>query len=107
MDCGRPVDAGGPCPRRAELAFDWNERRGRNVKTLLAPRSSGPRTSRAVTLLADLGREIQDLSDDELNLDDLVQRLMLLRRVDRHQLQAEFEALAGKPSRVLQEAPFG
>jgi predicted metalloprotease with PDZ domain len=93
--------------RRAGLAFAWKERRGRDVKTLLAARSSGPRTSRAVTLFADLDREIRELSNEGRDLDDLVRRLMRLRRVDRHQLQAEFEALTGQPSRVLQEAPFG
>lgn len=93
--------------RRAGLAFAWKERQGRDVATLLAPRSSGPRTSRAVTLFADLDKEIRGLSDNELDLDDLVQRLVALRRVDRHQLQAEFEALTGRPSRVLREAPFG
>jgi hypothetical protein len=93
--------------RRAGLAFAWKERRGRDVETLLAPRSSGPRTSRAVTLFADLDKEIRGLSDNELALDDLIQRLVPLRRVDRHQLQVEFKALTGRPSRVLQEAPFG
>jgi hypothetical protein len=92
--------------RRAELAFEWKERRGRAVKTLSARRSSGPRTDRAVTLFAELDREIRDLSEGELSLDDLVQRLMQIRRVDRHQLCEEFEQLVGKPSQVLRDAPL-
>jgi hypothetical protein len=92
--------------RRAELAFEWKARRSRGVDTLLAPRSSGPRTDRAVTLFAELDREIQDLSGGELDLDDLVQRLMRIRRVGRHQLHDEFEQLVGSASRVLRDAPL-
>jgi hypothetical protein len=92
--------------RRAELAFEWKERRGHRVKTLSAPRSSGPRTDRAVTLFAELDREIRALSDGEFDLDDLVQRLMRIRRVDRHQLGEEFEQLTGSASKVLREAPL-
>jgi hypothetical protein len=92
--------------RRAELAFEWKARRGRHVTTLSAPRSSGPRTDRAVTLFGELDREIRELSDGELELDDLVQRLMAIRRVDRHQLREEFEKLTGQPSRVLADAPL-
>jgi hypothetical protein len=92
--------------RRAELAFERKERRGRKVKTLSAPRSSGARTDRAVTLFAELDREIRKQSEGELDLDDLVQRLMKIRRVDRHQLADEFEQLVGKSSRVLRDAPL-
>lgn len=92
--------------RRAELAFEWKERRGRNVSTLSAPRSYGPRTDLAVTLFGELDREIRELSDGTLDLDDLVQRLMVIRRVDRHQLGEEFEKLTGHPSRVLRAAPL-
>jgi hypothetical protein len=92
--------------RRAELAFEWKARRGRKVDTLSAPRSSGPRTDRAVTLFAELDREIRDFSGGELDLDDLVQRLMKIRQVDRHQLREEFEQLIGQPSRVLRDAPL-
>jgi hypothetical protein len=92
--------------RRAELAFEWKARRGRNVSTLSAPRSHGPRTDLAVTLFGELDQEIRALSDGELDLDDLVQRLMVIRRVDRHQLSEEFEKLTGRPSRVLADAPL-
>jgi hypothetical protein len=92
--------------RRAQLAFEWKERRSREVKTLSAPRSSGPRTDRAVTLFAELDREIRELSKEEYDLDDLVQRLMRIRQVDRHQLSDEFELLVGQRSSVLGEAPL-
>jgi hypothetical protein len=92
--------------RRAELAFEWKEHRGRRIKTLSAPRSSGPRTDRAVTLFAELNREIREVSGDELDLDDLVQRLMRIRRLDRYQLRKEFEQLVGQPSQVLRDAPL-
>jgi hypothetical protein len=93
--------------RRAGLAFDWMRNHGRNVKSLLAPRSSGPRTARAVTLFAELDTELRSMSDLELGLDDLVRRLVALRQVDRHQLQEEFEALTGRTSDVLSSAPLG
>lgn len=92
--------------RRAQLAFERKERRGRRAKTLSAPRSSGSRTARAVTLFAELDREIRELSGDELNLDDLVQRLMRIRRVDRVHLREEFEQLTGTASQVLRDAPL-
>jgi hypothetical protein len=98
--------AGTITERRAKLAFERKERRGRTVKTLLAPRSSGARTDRAVTLFAELDREIRELSEGELDLDDLVQRLMRIRQVDRHQLADEFEQLVGQPSQVLRKAPL-
>lgn len=93
--------------RRAELAFDRKKRRSRTVRTLSAPRSSGPRTDRAVTLFAELDREIRELSDGELDLDDLMRQLMKIRRVDRHQLRDQFEQLVGAPSQVLRDAPLG
>lgn len=93
--------------RRAELVFDRKDRRSRTVRTLAAPRSSGPRTDRAVTLFAELDREIRELSDGELDLDDLVRRLMKIRQVDRHQLRDEFQQLVGEPSQVLRDAPLG
>lgn len=99
--------AGLTSERRAELAFEWKARRGEEVETLRARRSAGPRTDRAVTLFADLDREIRALSEGEHDLDELVRRLMQLRQVDRFQLAAEFEALTGQPSRVLAEAPLG
>jgi hypothetical protein len=77
-------------------------------QTLLAPRSSGPRTDpRAVTLFAELDREIRELSEGELDLDDLVQRLMRLRQVDRHQLAPPSSRNSpARPSRVLRDAPL-
>ena len=42
----------------------------------------------------------------KLDLDDLVQRLMVIRQVDRHQLGEEFEKLTGRPSHVLAAAPL-
>lgn len=92
--------------RRAQLAFDWMRNHGRKVKTLRAPRSSGPRTARAVTLFAELDTEIQALSDLQHDLDDLVRALMPLRRVDRHQLRVAFEELTGQRSQVLRTAPL-
>ena len=92
--------------RRAKLAFEFKERRGREVETLSAPRSTGPRTDLAVTLFAELDGEIRELSDGELGLDDLVRRLMPIRRIDRHQLAEEFEQLTGQASRVLRDAPL-
>jgi hypothetical protein len=92
--------------RRAALAFEWKARRGRTVESLSAPRSSGLRTARAVTLFAELDQEIRDLSDGEFGLDDLVQRLMRIRQVDRHQLHDEFEQLVGSASQVLRAAPL-
>jgi hypothetical protein len=87
--------------RRARMAFDWMQHHGRDVKTLLAPRAGGPRKARAVTLFAELDVEIRGLSEGKLDLDDLVQRLVPLRRIDRHQLRAEFAALTGGASAVL------
>ncbi|PZN35007.1 MAG: hypothetical protein DIU71_01080 [Proteobacteria bacterium] len=90
--------------RRAALALDWMRHHGRNVKTLLAPRSSGPRTARAVTVFLELDAELRALTGGQHDLDDLVRTLMPLRKVNREQLAEAFERLAGKPSAVLQAA---
>ena len=89
---------------RAERAFEWLQRHGRDVRTLKANRSHGPRTARAVTLFRALDAEIRSRTDQVRSLDDVVRELIPLRRVSTAQLREVVERLSGAPSKVLQTA---
>lgn len=86
---------------RAEKAFEWMRNHGRRITTLKAERSHGPRTARAVILFADLDREIQRLTDERRDIDDVSRLLVKKRSVDLGDLRAAFEEVAGRPSEVL------
>lgn len=93
--------AGLVSPDRAERAFAWMRRHGREVKSLDTDRSAGPVTARAVQLFQELDAEIGKASGGRKDLDDLVKRLLPLREISREDLAREFEALTGSASKVL------
>jgi hypothetical protein len=86
---------------RADKAFSWMRNHGRNVKTLKADRSYGPRTARAVGLFRALDREIRQRSDDQYDIDDVSRRLVGRGRIGLEQLREAVEAVTGEPSSVL------
>jgi hypothetical protein len=86
---------------RAQKSFAWMRNHGRRITTLKSDRSRGPRTARAVTLFVELDREIQTLTDERRDIDDLSRLLVVQRRVGLEDLRAAFEQVAGRPSRVL------
>ncbi len=86
---------------RAQKAFQWMRNHGRRITTLKAERSQGPRTARAVTLFAELDREIQRLTDDRKDIDDLSRLLVEKRAVSQDDLRAAFKQVTGKESEVL------
>lgn len=88
-------------PDRAERAFAWMRRHGREVTSLDTDRSHGPVTARAVQLFQALDAEIARHGGGKRDLDDLVRRLLPLREVSREDLQREFRALTGRDSAVL------
>jgi hypothetical protein len=86
---------------RADRAIRWMRNHGRSVKTLHSSRSAGPRSARAVALLADLDAEIRQRSDDARSLDDVVRPLVGQGRISRHEFRAEVERVLGAPSKTL------
>ena len=86
---------------RADKAQAWMANHGKRVKTLTRNRSAGPRTARAVQLLAELDAEIRQRTKGKRNLDDVVRALIPLREVSREDLREQVEKLTGSPSKVL------
>jgi len=87
--------------RRRDRAFDWMKNHGRGVRTLIGGRSWGPQTARAVTLFRELDREIRERTDDEKSLDDVMQKLVVIREVSREDLAEVVKDITGRPSDVL------
>lgn len=87
---------------RFDKAIDWMRRHGRDIKTLHAPNSAGPRTARAVGLFADLDTEIRGRTKDKRNLDPVVRALMRDgARVSTADLREAVEGVLGAPSKTL------
>ena len=87
---------------RFDKAIGWMRRHGREIKSLHAKHSSGPRTARAVALFADLDAEIQKRSDDKQNLDRVARALIRDgKRVSTADLHEAVEQVLGGPSKVL------
>jgi predicted metalloprotease with PDZ domain len=75
----------------ADLA-DWSG----EAKALCGPASTGPTTALAVTLLANLHREMQERSDRAVGLDDVIERLWGVDgKVDLDALRSAAEQAAG------------
>lgn len=89
---------------RAERAYEWMANHGRGIRSLLGPRSAGPKTARAVILFRDLDREIRRRTNDERSLDDVMKQLIEIREVSREDLAGIVEDLTGRPSDVLKSA---
>ncbi len=89
---------------RAERAFAWMGNHGRNVKTLRADHSRGPRTARAVTLLHALDDEVRKASGGERGIDDVIRPLVGAGRISTAELRAAAAEALGRPSKALQAA---
>jgi hypothetical protein len=89
---------------RHKRALDWMKRHGKNVKRLQSSSSSGERTARAVTLIAELDREIRRKSQNRFDIDNLTQSLMGRGRISLEDLRDEAERLIGAPSETLSAA---
>ncbi len=88
---------------RFDKTIGWMRKHGRSVKTLRADNSAGPRTARAVALLADLDREIRRHAPGK-SLDEVARALMGRGRVSSEDLRTEVEAVTGAPSKALQSS---
>src|SRR3546814_6893847 len=60
---------------RLARGIEWMRNHGKVVKHLHTSHSSGPRTARAVALLADLDHELRQRSGGKHSLDDVVKAL--------------------------------
>ncbi|MBD8524242.1 hypothetical protein [Pseudomarimonas arenosa] len=89
---------------RADKAYAWMKNHGRKVKSLSAKSSSGPRTARGVTLLADLNKEIEQATGGEQNIDAVTQQLVGKGRITLPQLRDAADQVIGKPSKVLRSS---
>ena len=87
---------------RFDKAIAWMRRHGRDIKTLHATNSSGPRSARAVALFADLDKEIRERSKGRNSLDEVARELMRDgERVSTADLRQAAEAAIGAPSKTL------
>lgn len=86
---------------RAEKAIEWMRNRGRPVKTLHAQNSRGPRTARAVALLADLDAEIRRRTEQRQSLDDVVRPMVGRGRISTVELREAAEQVIGAPASSL------
>ena len=94
--------AGGMTPERHAKVMDDLADWGKDIQTLKAKNSSGPRTARAVLWFEQLDAEIKTKTDSEANLDDVTRRLMRKRKVDLDDLRAAVEEVAGTALRTMQ-----
>lgn len=92
---------GGSTDARYRRTRDMLKRWSRKVDRLIAPRSHGPITARAVLLFMDLDKEIRSATDGEKSLDDVTRRLMEKRRVDTDDLREAVADVLGHPSETL------
>lgn len=87
---------------RFEKSIGWMRNHGRNIKSLHADGSAGPRTARAVALFADLDAEIRKASDGNRNLDVVAKALIEHGgRVSTEDVRSAAEAAIGGPSNTL------
>lgn len=68
--------AGGMSDAERDAAIAYLRKKGRGVRSLLAPRSTGRRTAKAVGVLDRLDRKIREHSGGETSLDHVVRRLV-------------------------------
>ncbi len=68
---------------------------GAEVKHLRKSKSTGPVTARAVVLLDELDKEIRKRSNNQYDIDDVVQDLMVMRKVSLGDLRKSVEKLIG------------
>ena len=94
--------AGAMTAERRERTLNGLASRGEEVESLLTTRSSGAITARAVVLFDALDQEIRQKTEDEHNLDDVVQALMPIRRVSLDNLRSAVSELIGQESEALQ-----
>lgn len=87
---------------RFEKSIGWMRNHGRDIKSLHADGSAGPRTARAVALFADLDAEIRNASGGNRNL-DLVAKALIEQggRVSTDDVRKAAEAAIGAPSSTL------
>jgi len=89
---------------RFAKTIEWMKKHGSSVKTLRGDNSSGPRTARAVALLAELDAEIRQRAPDR-NLDDVARALMGRGRVSVEDVREAAREVIGAPSKTL-ESPL-
>jgi hypothetical protein len=95
-------------PRRYRQAFEKLEKWGSEADRFDVDRSSGPVTARAVGVLRKLDREIHDKTGQEKSLDDIMERLTILReKVSLERLRHAVVKVMGKPADSLTDEQLG
>lgn len=98
--------AGGITRSRYLKIYDDLANWSRKVKRLDHKHSSGEVTAAAVILMRALNDEIRTVTANRYSLDDVVQQLMIKRKVSLADLQAAVEKLQGSPSKTLAKSPL-
>jgi predicted metalloprotease with PDZ domain len=97
-----PRRAGLLSPSRFEKALAWMKRFGSGVDHLRVRHSTGRTTARAVVLLHELDREIEEKTRGDADIDAVARALIPLREVSLGDLRAAAKRVLGSESRVLQ-----
>lgn len=87
--------SGGMTEERYGKVRDFMQEWSKDIETLRAENSTGPRTARAVSFFQELDAEIRASTGEDRNLDDVVRLLMQERRVDADDLREASESVAG------------
>lgn len=94
--------AGGISEKRRGKIIDKLAKWGKDVTSLRQKNSTGRITARAVILINELDREIRQTSKGKYSIDDVVQDLMVQRKVALVDLKQAVEGLIGAESKTLQ-----
>jgi len=93
--------SGGMSQARFRKAMRWQANWGKDVTSLVVKRSRGKITARAVALINELDKEIRTATANSRSLDDVMRRLIPLRKVSTAQFIAIAGEVLGRPSKVL------
>jgi predicted metalloprotease with PDZ domain len=94
--------------RRYQQALQKLEKWGLEAERLDVDRSSGPVTARAVGVLRKLDREIHAKTKQEKSLDEVVERMTLLKqKVSLQRLRKAVVKVMGEPAEALADEQLG
>lgn len=87
--------SGGMTEERYGKVRDFMQEWSKDIETLRAKDSTGPRTARAALFFQELDAEISASTDENKDLDDVVRLLMQKRRVNADDLREASQSVAG------------
>ena len=93
--------AGGMADERKELVYRGLQKRAKKVRKLRTGKSSGATTAKAVLVFHELDKEIRRETAGENSLDDVVRKLIKIRKIDLEDLHGIVNRIIKKESAAL------